>query len=149
MAGRPTKFNDARMNSICQALRDGCTVTSAVAATGIAESTYFEWLHQFTDFSEAVTRAKAESENFYVAALHTAAKPRRVVETVTTTDVDGNETSRVTEREEFDWRAAESWLKRRRREVWGDTLDLRRIDDDTLLRLLALEAGGDPPEPAD
>jgi hypothetical protein len=50
-----------------------------------------------------------------------------------------------------DWRAAESWLKRRRRAEWGDSLDLRKLDDDTILRLLSLEAGSPPQglEPTD
>jgi len=38
--------------------------------------------------------------------------------------------------ERADWRPAESWLKRRRRADYGDTLDIRKIDAETLLRLL-------------
>jgi hypothetical protein len=32
-----------------------------------------------------------------------------------------------------DWKAAESWLKRRRRTEWGDSIDLHKLSDDELI----------------
>jgi hypothetical protein len=80
------------------------------------------------DFSNAVRRAECDAENEMVKVIRTAAPD--------------------------DWRAAESWLKRRRRDEWGDTVKqelsgpngealrirhelagLTEMSDDELLRL--------------
>lgn len=48
-------------------------------------------------------------------------------------------TTESVENWEFDWRAGLEWLKRRRRVEWGDSIDIRKFDDETLLRLLQME----------
>jgi hypothetical protein len=134
----------------------------------------------FFEFLGAATHAEAEAENRYAAILEKAAEGweagavTRTVKTVyrtrktTTIDPETNQktvieepvaleevTEATTSERLFDWRAAESWLKRRRREEWGDTLDVRKLGDDQLIRLLeedarrrstpAGPAGADPP----
>lgn len=116
---------------------------------------------EFLDFLDAVTRAEAECEVQNVAILKKAASGWDTKATRTKTKSyqeiylkddgtpvlgeDGKplrkivtETETVTtEGREFDWRASLEWLKRRKRADWGDSLDIRTLDDETLLRLLA------------
>ena len=80
---------------VCQSLQGGCTRKASHQSAGISHETFLEWLRRYPEFLEVVTRAEADAENLMVAAVHKAA-------------TDG------------DWRAAESWLKRRRRDDWGD-----------------------------
>jgi hypothetical protein len=128
MAGRPTKYTAVISDVICESLRSGTTRTGAVAAANIAYDTFGEWMEHKPDFRYAVLRAEAEAENEMVKVLRSAAPD--------------------------DWRAAESWLKRRRRDDWGDTVkseisgpsgeairirhemaNLAELSDDELLRL--------------
>jgi hypothetical protein len=146
---------------ICDLLRAGNTRKTSAEASGIDNGTFLNWLRRFSDFSSAVTRAEAEAEASYATVLATAARPHDVVETRTITKPDGTVEVTETRRREFDWRAAESWLKRRRREEWGDnaqvTADVEIRDTsalDALKRRLLPGAGsaGNPeatgePEP--
>jgi hypothetical protein len=113
--GRPTKYTAATIKKITDALKAGNTRTAAVGAAGIDYTTFCDWLRDYPQFSQAVIRAEHEAEAGYVEVLKKAA-------------ANG------------DWRAAESWLKRRRREDWGDNV---AIDVDaevarTLSQLAAL-----------
>lgn len=92
--GRPTKYTPATVAKITRALKDGCTKEAAAACGGIGYSTLNEWEKEFPEFSEALTRAEGEAEAQMARCLFTAAPT--------------------------DWRAAESWLKRRRSKTWGD-----------------------------
>ncbi|BCM89062.1 hypothetical protein IAD21_00905 [Abditibacteriota bacterium] len=98
---RPTKFNDARMNAIVTSLRNGSTRRAAAAAAGVSESRFYDWMNrgeteeEFREFRESVMRAEAECENAMAKVIITAAK-------------------------QGDWRASESWLKRRRKEDWSE-----------------------------
>lgn len=140
--GRPTKRTPERVKRILALLKSGNTRTCAANASGISKETFYEWLREFPDFADAVTRAESEAEAAHVATIKRAATVHKVVERRTTvSDKDGTTTIEVV-RYEYDWRAAETWLKRRRRADWGDSIDVRKLDDDTLLRLLALEDGG-------
>jgi hypothetical protein len=123
---RPTKFSDRRMGIVCSALRDGCTRSAAAGAAGVHYDTFLEWTKEFSEFSEAVMRAEAEAEKTCTVAILKAAKG--------------------TKTEPGDWRAAESWLKRRRRKEWGDnvavTADRRAAE--LLAELFPDDAGEDP-----
>lgn len=99
---RPTKYSDAIANAICDTLQVGGTRTAAVGIAGITYETFLNWIERNLDFRSAVTRAEAEAEMRYTEAIAKAAKG--------TEDSPG------------DWRAAEAWLKRRRREDWGDAI---------------------------
>lgn len=82
---------------LCEALRDGCTYRAACAFAGISESEFYEWKKESVEFAETITRAEHEAEAGFTRVLKQAAQMG-------------------------DWRAAESWLKRRRRDDWADNV---------------------------
>jgi len=92
---RPTKYDPARVKIVCQCLQDGGTRKAACDFAGVDVASLARWLARYADFAVAIARAEADAENLMVAAVRKSA-------------LGG------------DWRAAESWLKRRRREDWGD-----------------------------
>ena len=102
---RPTKYSAAMRNAICNQLKTGCTRTAAAESLGIGYETFRRWMSDYEEFWGAVTRAEAEAEAMFTATIAQAAKG--------------------TEKEPGDWRAAESWLKRRRRAEWGDNITHR------------------------
>lgn len=120
---RPTKYSKARAESICKALQIGATRTTAAESNGIEYETFRRWMNDNVEFYAAVTHAESQAELMFTATLYKSAKG--------TTEIPG------------DWRAAESWLKRRRRIDWGDNIDFRKLDDATLLRLLGLASGSE------
>ena len=84
------------MDAIIENLRIGATRTAAVGAAGISRETFYVWLKENLTFSDAVTQAEAQAEIGHTLALAKASAS--------------------------DWRASESWLKRRRRADWGDNI---------------------------
>ncbi|BCM88740.1 hypothetical protein IAD21_00582 [Abditibacteriota bacterium] len=115
---RPKKFSQIGMSAIITALKNGTTRKDAAKAAGVSYETLRAWVEQgqrepegeFSAFSVAVERSEAECANKMARAICDAAK-------------------------EGDWRAAESWLKRRRRDEWGDNV---RVDvDDEITNLMA------------
>ena len=104
--------------AIVHALQMGNTRTASWQYAGVSHQTFYRWLNENVKFCEAVTRAEATAEVGHVGVLAKAA-------------IDG------------DWRASLEWLKRRRRKEWGDSIDVRKLDDETILRLLNLEEGSD------
>ena len=92
---RPTKYDPARVKRVCQCLQDGGTRKAACEAAGVDAASLARWLARYADFADAIAHAEADAENAMVRVIHKAA-------------IGG------------DWRAAENWLKRRRREDWGD-----------------------------
>lgn len=113
----PTKCTPGRVRAICARLREGGTRTAAARSSGISLETFRQWMAGNLEFSAAVMRAEADAEQAMARAVYGAATGK-----------------------EPDWRAAESWLKRRRREEWGDSLDLRKLSDDQIAGLLIREA---------
>lgn len=109
--GRPTKYTPEIEKKICDALADGCTRKAAYGCAGISQPTFLEWLEKYPDFFNSITRAEADAEARFTKAIYKAATSYN-----------------------SDWRAAESWLKRRRRDEWGDNLSLAKDSDDDLLR---------------
>lgn len=173
--GRPSKFSEARATAIAESLRAGCTRRAACLSNGVSEDSLSRWIARFADFAERVARAEAEAEARHTATLQRAADGwdactvTRTVKTVfktrKTTTIDPETKQEVvveepvaleevtetrTEARQFDWRAAESWLRRRRRDEWGDQIDVRKLPDDTLVRLLEgdARARGETPGPA-
>jgi hypothetical protein len=116
--GRKTKRTPEVEKRILDALRVGATQKDACAAAGISWETFDEWCKAFPEFSESVTRAEGACAALMAATIYQAA------------------------REQKDWRAAESWLKRRRREEWGDSLDLRKLSDEDLIERAKSLIGG-------
>lgn len=115
-----SKRTDDRVATICEKIRNGATAKDACGSVGITRETYFKWLREDADFSDAVMRAEDECAA-QMAACIAAAAPT-------------------------DWRAAESWLKRRRSEDWGDRQSLD-LDSRISGLLAALAAGGQTQTP--
>lgn len=97
-----------------QIIGQGVTKSAACAVVGISRDTMYEWVKRFPDAHDRLTRAELKSRS----------------------KVEGKFFVDATDGE--DWRAREAWLKRRYPDTWGDKLDLRRVDDDTLRRLYAV-----------
>lgn len=106
---RPTKYTETLASEICRHLKTGCTRRDAFNAVGISDETFANWLKNKLGFLEQVNRAEAEVANSMTRAVVKAGN-------------DG------------DWRAALEWLKRRRRDEWGDSLNLTKATDDDLVR---------------
>lgn len=123
------------------AIKTGATDIDACAYAGIAQSTFYDWIArganepdtEFSEFSEAVTRARASAKMTAIGTLHSAMMPtetvKRTKHTLKETRVNtwGKEfIYEKTEEDEFtvhapgDWRAAVEYLKRRHGNEWGD-----------------------------
>ena len=125
--GRPPKYSIELQNQICEHLKQGATRTSAAEGCGISRDTFRDWLQRYPAFSGAVTRAEAEAELIHTRVLMRASSE--------------------------DWRASESWLKRRRRDEWGDNTTVRADQEAeaiiaALLHRHAAEDSGADPEPS-
>lgn len=86
---------------------------AAAESVGISCETFRLWMNDNLGFFGAVTRAEAEAEAFFTQTILKAAQ--------------GTPSSAG------DWRAAESWLKRRRRADWGDKIDISLLSDEDIL----------------
>lgn len=143
MAGRKTKLDTKLKNEICKLLAKGATDKAACDRVGIAESTFYDWMSrgesepesEFSEFSEAVTQARAKAHISATVAFYTGLTVSRVKEKITKTytetrlkkngePYDYSETT-ITEILRVmppDWRAGEAWLKRRDAGNWSDKL---------------------------
>lgn len=103
-----TKRTKEALADVLKALGEGCTYRAAAAAAGISEDTITRWCHDDAEVAAAVIRAENECEARMTAYL-TGAAPT-------------------------DWRASESWLKRRRKQDYGDatTMMLKGYTDEQL-----------------
>ena len=63
-AGRPPKMTPERVAIICKCLSDGDTVETACKIAGISEDTFSRWKENYTDFADAVKRAKKDYEEW-------------------------------------------------------------------------------------
>lgn len=91
---RPTKYDETKAEQIADRLRDGCTRKDAAGSVGVSEDTFARWLARYADFAGLVEVAEAAC----------AVRMTTIVTTAAVTD----------------WKAAMEWLKRRRRDDWGD-----------------------------
>ena len=97
---RPTKRTPETEAKICNALRAGASRKDAAGAAGVDEKTFYNWLH-FSSFSSAVLEAESACATRMSVRLYQEAT-----------------------KDNGDWRASLEWLKRRRREEWGDRKDI-------------------------
>lgn len=112
---RPDKLTPEAHKEIIDALAMGCTRKDAAESAGVEYRTFLNWLQtgeaaksgKFLQFFHAVTKAEAKARKLYTGTIAKAA-------------ADG------------DWRAAETFLKRRDPENWGDRskLDLTVSESD-------------------
>lgn len=126
--GRPTKYTPQRIARLLRSLAAGNTRRAACAAAGISTDTLATWLRDYPDFSAQITRAEDEAEAMYASVIERAAGGHEVTITRETTepDADGLMVIKrtVETRREYDWRAAQFWLSRRRSDDWGDKTKL-------------------------
>lgn len=117
---RPTKLTPETHAQIVKALKAGATRVDAATSAGVSYITFLSWLKrgetarkgEYLEFLNAVTIAEA--------SVRVTLAERLVIA--------GND----------DWRAAEAYLKRRDPANWGDRINISRMSDEELLRLLAL-----------
>ena len=119
--GRNSKLTPELQKKVTDFLAEGCTRRAACGASNISQDSFARYLKLSADFADAVAQAEAEAETKFTKSIWKSA-----------TGYDS------------DWRAAESWLKRRRREEWGDNVaaalpDLSEFDDTELDRIAAGE----------
>ena len=145
-AGRPegtTKLTEAVQDIIVTAIRAGNYLETAAAVAGIHKETFYDWLRKgasaqepdiYSNFSDAVARALAESESVAVEGIRLAGEEHDTIRTRTTvkpllnngrqlTDDDGKPIyveETITETTvETDWRALAWLLERRFSRRWG------------------------------
>ena len=94
---RPTKYEKERCDKILHALRAGCTRKAASSAGGIDFQTFLNWLSRYSGFSTDVEIAENDAEREFTLTVANAAG-------------------------QGDARMAIEWLKRRRRDDWGDSV---------------------------
>lgn len=104
---RPSKLTPERQARLCEAIGAGLPRERAAEWAGIGSSTFFRWLERgrtatsgrYREFWEAVEQAELRTELLAVGTIVSAIQSG-------------------------DWRAAESFLKRRHPERWGNTMRL-------------------------
>jgi hypothetical protein len=118
------KYTPERIEAILAALRTGQTRRAAAACADIGPTTFYRWLDEDDGtLRDAVEKAEAEAEAFYLRAVQTAAADPKT------------------------WTAAAWWLERRKYADYGRkdkvemTIDLRKEAE-----RIAAEQGLDPDE---
>lgn len=59
--GRPTKRTPKVRAAILEAVEEGASDTAAALAAGISRSTYYDWIGDDEEFSDAVSQARARA----------------------------------------------------------------------------------------
>jgi len=114
---RPSKLTPEVQATIAEAILYGCTYRDAAESAGVDYNTFNEWRKageiaksgKFYEFNEAVTKANAECAKNMTRVIQTAAA-------------------------KGEWKAALEWLKRRRRDEWGDSASLDLSNSDGSLK---------------
>lgn len=137
---RPTKLSDKTQSQLVKLIQTGVPITDACSFVGIANSTYYDWIRrgadgdpQFSEFSEAVSRAREAAKVTAIGTLRSAMTSTKSTSTTTEAFTETRinqfgqeyEYKRVTERRTVtvipgDWRAAIEYLKRRYRDEWSE-----------------------------
>ena len=166
---RPTKLTPDTQTRIQDALMTGATIEKVCAYVGVGTTTFYRWMEKgelakrgnYREFWDAVTQAQASAHINATEALASGMIPSEtevdIVEVITETRIDAKtgkpyKYEKTIQRKSVtihpgDWRAAESFLKRRDAANWSATLnvniDVRLVQD----AIKALETlGQDPAE---
>lgn len=70
--GRPSKYTPEVVERICYSLSQGNTRTTAATCAGVSRDTFHHWMHEFSDFSDAIKRAEEQAVEHYVNVIHAA-----------------------------------------------------------------------------
>ena len=107
---RPSKLTPAVRAALVDALRAGHYQEQAARLAGISPSTFYDWKDRgesgeqpYSEFLEAIERARAEAEDLYLRIVRTAA-------------------------EKGTWQAAAWWLERSMPHKWGRRNHVRVSD---------------------
>ncbi len=129
--GRPTLLTPAVHEALVGAIRQGNYLATAVKALGLDERTVRAWMErgeqrleaglqdEFTRFVQALTQARAQSQQDIVATLRRAINGYTAVKVKRTIDKDGNETQERVETEMFHPELGLEFLARTDPERWG------------------------------
>jgi len=122
------------------------TKKAACGHAGISYDSLNYWEHRFASFARQVEEAEQEAEARYTGVIAKAAFGYEVIKTKRTVKPDGSIEALTETSQEFGWRAALEWLKRRRRKDWGDNLHID-LDEEIskLLAELTSPASHEPP----
>jgi len=66
--GRPSKYNVSMCESVIVCMSKGYIVEEVCAEIGIARDTFFNWINEYPDFSDAYKKGKAASIAFWARA---------------------------------------------------------------------------------
>lgn len=121
--GRKSKLTPEMIETICEHIENGNYAKTACLASGVSESTFYEWLqrgknaiekkrhNKFSEFSESITLSFAKSEMKHVNNLVEAG-------------------------EHGEWKASLEWLSRRASERWAKkeflTQDIKLTNTDII-----------------
>lgn len=72
--GRPTKFSATLRRTICTFVARGLSYQHAAEASGIHRDTFHDWMRKYSDFSDAVKRARARGISERLARIEKAGR---------------------------------------------------------------------------
>jgi hypothetical protein len=126
---RPTKFTPLKAGKIIQSLKAGATRAAACGVVRIEESTLSRWIARYASFAQHILAAEREAEARYIGVIAKAAFGHEVIKTTRVLKADGSVEEKTETYHEYDWQAARFWLSRRRREDWGDRVEIELKKD--------------------
>lgn len=156
--GRKTKLTQELQDQICRVLRAGNYIEDTCAYVGIAESTFYEWVRRgergwkidreagYSEFSEAVKKARAEAAVSSVARIRKAAQGELEVKRKVTTKSDGTQVIETT-LQPPQWQADAWYLERSYPHRWGRRVMQQEITGEdggeVTIRVVYDESNGD------
>ena len=70
--GRSTKYTPETVAEIVKAIREGCSQDDAALLAGVSRTTFYAWVSEKPEFSDAVEKAHADFKRANVAAIRAA-----------------------------------------------------------------------------
>jgi len=121
-----------------EGLKSGMTRRAAAAYAGVSQDVIYDWINKKANFATQVMEAENIAESRYTSVIVKAAFGHDVTVEKTVTRPNGDIITTVETKREYDWQAAKWWLSRRRRQDYGDTLNVN-LDSEIDKVLLALQ----------
>lgn len=121
---RPTKYTPERSAKIIDGLKAGMTRGACCGLVSIDENSLARWIARYASFGQQVLAAEHAAEACYTDVIAKAAFGHEVVERREVHKANGDTEVTIITKREYDWKAAQFWLSRRRRDDWGDRLEV-------------------------